>query len=104
MMKSYLKPPKELRAGFKDPARMKAIHEIGCSLCKLMTWTQRTPTEAHHLHGKGMGLKVSDKLSMSLCRGCHSTFHKMGRMAWEKQFGIVQEDLIEITNKMLESA
>lgn len=107
-MTNYLKPPKELRAGFKDPARMKAIHEICCSLCYLKGWKQTTPTEAHHLHGKGMGKKVSDLLSMSLCRSCHTSgefaFHKIGRIAWEEKFEVDQEMLIEITNKMLKSA
>ncbi len=107
-MKSYLKPPKELRAGFKDPARMKAIHDLPCSLCYLKDWKQTTLTEAHHLHGRGMGKKVSDRLTMSLCDNCHQkgefAFHKIGRIAWEEKFDTCQEDLIQLTNKMLESA
>jgi hypothetical protein len=29
-------------------------------------------------------------------------FHKIGRVAWEEKFGVDQDFLIEITNKMLE--
>lgn len=106
-MKSYLKPSKEFRAGFKDPARMKAIHDLPCSLCYLKGWKQKTKTAAHHLHGGGMGKKASDLLTMSLCDDCHQkgefAFHKIGRIAWEEKFDTCQHDLIEITNKMLEN-
>lgn len=53
-----------------------------------------------------MGKKVSDLLSMSLCDEHHQNgefaFHKIGRVAWEEKFGIDQDFLIEVTNKMLE--
>ena len=106
-MRSFLKPEKNLRAGFKDPARMKAIHDLPCSLCYLKGWKQTTPTEAHHLHGGGMGKKASDLLTMSLCDDCHQkgefAFHKIGRIAWEEKFDVDQNMLIEITNKMLKN-
>jgi len=104
-MRSFLKPEKEFRAGFKDPARMKAIHDLPCSLCYLKGWQQKSPTTAHHLHGGGMGKKASDLLTMSLCDDCHQkgefAFHKIGRVAWEEKFDVDQNMLIEITNKML---
>lgn len=38
---------------------------------------------------------------------CHQkgtfAFHKIGRIAWEEKFDTCQEDLIELTNKMLEN-
>lgn len=103
---NLLKPDPKLRNGYKDPKRMAAIHNLPCSLCFLKGWKQTTRTTAHHLHGGGLGQKKSDLLSMSLCDNCHQkgefAFHKIGRVAWEEKFNVTQEDLIEITNKMLE--
>lgn len=103
---NLLKPPKELRNGYKDPKRLAAIHNLPCSLSYLKGWKQSTPTEAHHLHGGGMGKKSSDLLTMSLAREFHTSgefaFHKIGRVAFEEHFNCTQEDLIEITNKLLE--
>ena len=105
-MINLLKPPAELRRGFKDKKRMAAIHDIPCSLCYLKRWQQKTPTTAHHKHGEGMGLKVSDRLSMSLCSDHHqhgkAAFHHIGRMAFEKKFDVSQDDLILLTDRMLE--
>lgn len=105
-MKSFLKPEPHLRNGYKDPKRLAAIHELPCSLCYLKGRKQTSRTAAHHLHGNGMGKKASDLLTMSLCDNCHQNgefaFHKIGRVAWEEKFNTSQEDLIEITNKLLE--
>jgi len=103
---NYLKPDKTLRNGFKDPKRLAAIHNLPCSLSYLKGWKQSTPTEAHHKHGGGMGRKASDLLTMSLSREYHTSgpyaFHHIGREAFEKKFDVSQDDLIEITNKLLE--
>jgi len=107
-MINLMKPPPELRRGFKDPKRMEAIHNIPCSLCYLKGWTQKTITTAHHKHGEGMGLKVSDLLTCSLCASHHQTgqdaFHHIGRVAFEKKFNTTQDDLILLTNKLLDKA
>jgi hypothetical protein len=106
-MKSFLKVAPEFRNGFKDPKRLAAIHEICCSLCYLKGWKQTSRTAAHHQHGYGMGKKTSDRLAISLCDNCHQkgefAFHKIGRVAWEEKFDTTQEDLLEITNKLLEN-
>lgn len=102
---NLLKPDLIYRNGYKDPKRMAAIQSIPCSLCIFLNEKQTTRTEAHHLHGKGLGKKVSDTLSMGLCSIHHRTgefaFHHIGRIAFEEKFGIDQEGLIEITNKLL---
>lgn len=101
-----LKVDPKYRNGYKDKARMKAIHQIECSLCRLKNVKQASKTTAHHLHGGGMGKKASDLLCMSLCDNHHqkgpNAFHKIGRVAFEELFDCTQEDLIEITNKLLE--
>ena len=104
-MKSYLKPDPTLRNGYKDKARMKVIHLIPCSLSYFLGETQTSPTEAHHKHGGGLGLKASDLLTMSLSRNYHTSgpfaFHQIGREAFEDRFGVTQDKLIEITNELL---
>lgn len=99
------KRPENLRNGFKDPERMADIHEIPCSLCLYLGKEQTSRTTAHHLIGNGMGKKASDLLTMSLCDSHHQrgqdAIHHIGRTAFEKKFNVSQDDLIELTNKML---
>lgn len=113
---NLLKPAPELRNGFKDPKRMAAIHEIECSACRRKGITQKYPTEAHHKIGMGMGKKASDLFTASLCDLHHNAnfirdedakkingwaIHKTPLKKWEAQWG-TQDDLIELTNKLLE--
>jgi len=103
---NLLKPDPSLRRGFKDPKRMAAIQNIPCSLCYHKGWQQKTRTMAHHRHGYGAGKKESDLLALSLCEFHHQTgpdaFHKLNRVAWEEKFGVTQDFLIELTNKILD--
>ena len=105
-MVNFLKPDPKFRRGYKDPKRMAAIQNIECSLCYHLGEKQTTRTMAHHRHGYGAGKKESDLLTMSLCEFHHQegpdAFHKLSRVAWEKKFGVTQEELIEITNKLLD--
>lgn len=102
---NLLKPSKELRNGYKDPKRMAAIHNLPCSLCYFLGRKQTSRTIAHHKIGKGLGKKASDLETMSLCENCHTkgqdAIHHIGKVAFEEKFGIDQDGLIEITNKML---
>jgi hypothetical protein len=115
---NLLKPDPKFRNGYKDPKRMEAIHDLPCLACKLKGIEQRYPTEAHHKIGMGLGLKASDLLSMPLCDLHHSArfirredshlintwaIHKSILSDWESEWGN-QDELIEITNKLLEYA
>lgn len=105
-MVNLLKPDPKFRNGYKDPERMKAIHNLPCSLCWFIGGKQTSKTIAHHKIGNGLGKKASDLLSMALCENHHTkgqdAIHHIGRVAFEEKFGIDQEGLIEITNKLLE--
>jgi len=107
-MINYLKPDPKYRRGYKDKARAEVIHKIPCSLCYLKGWKQTTRTTMHHQHGYGAGGKTSDLLAISLCDNCHQkgdkAFHKLNRVKWEEEFNTTQEDLLRITNKLLEYA
>lgn len=104
-MINLTKPPIEMRNGYKDKKRMADIHNIPCSLSYLKGWTQTSKTICHHKHGMGLGLKVSDLLTMSLAENHHhvgnQAFHNIGREAWEKMHGVTQDELIEVTNNLI---
>lgn len=99
------KKPEHLRNGYKNPQRMKNIHEIGCSLCLYLQEPQTSPTQAHHKMGMGLGKKASDNLSMALCynhhQGSNEAIHHIGSKAFESKF-CTQDELIELTNEMLD--
>tara|TARA_R110000868_G_scaffold1103_1_gene8412 strand:- start:7416 stop:7751 length:336 start_codon:yes stop_codon:yes gene_type:complete len=103
---NLLKPDETLRNGYKDPKHLARVGNLGCSLCFFLGVKQTSRTAVHHYHGGGMGKKASDLRVMSLCDLHHQkgefAFHHIGRVAFEEKFGIDQEGLIEITNKMLE--
>jgi hypothetical protein len=100
------KKPEHLRNGYKDPERMRNIHEIGCSLCLYLKEPQRSPTQAHHKIGMGLGKKASDRFSMALCSDHHQhgpdAIHHIGTKAWERKFDVSQDDLILLTDRMLD--
>ena len=102
----FQKVPKVLRNGYKDKQRLSDIHQLPCSLCLYLQETQTSRTAAHHKIGMGIGKKASDRFTMSLCdnhhqRGPHAINH-IGVPAFERKFNITQEDLILLTDRMLE--
>ena len=103
---NLLKPDPTLRNGYRDPKRMADIHKLPCSLCFFLKRKQTSKTIAHHKIGNGLGKKASDLKAMALCENCHTkgqhAIHHIGKVAFEDKFGIDQEGLIKITNKMLE--
>ena len=101
-----MKPPPELRRGFKDPKRLDKIRQLPCLICK---GDQKSPTEVHHYWGTGAGKKESDRKTMPLCNFHHTgsfgghvvgeTIHA-GLREFEAKHG-TQEELIERTNELL---
>lgn len=107
-MKSYLKPPLEERNGFKDSKRLSLIHDLPCVVCLTKELKQTTKTIAHHSIGGGLGLKVSDRKTSALCEFHHNkglngeSIHETPLWQWEEKFQ-TQDELIELTNKLLEN-
>jgi hypothetical protein len=99
-----LKKEENLKNGYKNKQRMADIHNIPCSLCYKLGLRQRTPTQAHHKVGLGLGKKASDNLSMALCFEHHQSgnnaIHHIGSKAFERKF-CSQDELIEITDQLL---
>ena len=99
-----LKPDPKYRNGYKDPKRLKAIHNLPCVVCFSNNVKQSARTIAHHKIGMGLGKKASDLLTMALCENCHTkganAIHAIPLNQWEKMF-FTQDECIELTNKML---
>lgn len=96
-----------MRNGFKDKARLAAIHNLPCVICFTKGLKQITRTIAHHSIGGGLGLKVSDKKTSAICDFHHTrggkgeAIHNTPLWEWEELF-FTQDELIELTNKMLD--
>jgi len=102
-----LKPDQKLRNGYKDKLHLQRVANLPCVLCFFIGEKQITKTTVHHFHGGGIGKKSSDLRTMALCENHHQkgsfAFHKIGRIAFEEKFGIDQNGLIELTNRMLKN-
>ena len=105
-MINLTKKPENERNGYKGKKRLANIHDLPCALCIYLNQTQTSRTTAHHKVGMGIGKKASDKLTMSLCDNHHQkgqdAIHHIGRVAFERKFNVSQDDLILITDRMLE--
>lgn len=81
----------------------KEIAELGCVLC----WTlgyKHTPCEIHHIRRYGM--KRDNAPVIGLCPEHHrgnTGVHGMGKKAFAVHHGVTEEDLLEITTKLLEA-
>jgi len=73
-------------AGKRSPAHRKWVRGHACSACGSMTAIEC----AHVREGTdgGMGLKPSDRWTVSLCRDCHSEQHRMGEGPFERKHTI----------------
>lgn len=103
-MKSFLKAELQFRNGFKDPKRLKQIHDLPCLVCEARGIDQISKTIAHHKIGNGLGLKASDRLTMAICENHHNKssdgIHNSILGEWEEK-NFTQEKLIKMTDKRL---
>lgn len=100
---NLLKPPPELRRGFKDKKHRDRVGSLSCIICN------KLPVEVHHKWGQGAGKKESDRLTFALCNRCHTgsytekiegvTLHE-NLKEFEKNHG-TQDQLIKKTYEML---
>lgn len=100
---NLLKPPIEMRAGFKDPKHLARVAQLECIVCKNQELKQLFRTEVHHLIGMGLGKKASDLFTIPLCSFHHRLGNKgeaihSGKQSFEKKFG-TQQNLLEQTKK-----
>lgn len=83
-MINLLKPPVELRRGFKDKKRLEMVAQYPCLVCQTFGLKQTTRVNVHHLAGIGAGMKASDLLTYPTCE----THHQSGKVGEAVHKGI----------------
>ena len=82
--KSVLPLPEPRRV--RDRDHVKSVAKQPCLICG------RRPADAHHLRyaqSRALGRKVSDELTVPLCRGHHREVHRCGaEAAWWRKAGV----------------
>ena len=80
-------------AGKRSPAHRKWVRGHACSACGSTAGVEC----AHVREGTdgGMGMKPSDRWTISLCLDCHATQHQIGEGPFERITGINMKALAE---------
>ena len=79
------------------------VASLGCILCHHLGYKD-TPTEIHHIRRYGM--KRDNAPVIALCPEHHrgnTGVHGMGKKAFAVRYGVTEEDLLEVTTKLLET-
>jgi hypothetical protein len=77
------------------------VANIGCSLCRYLGYGE-SPPELHHIRRAG---KRSNAPVIPLCPEHHrgnTGIHGMGRKAFEREYKVTEEQLLEQTEKLIE--
>jgi hypothetical protein len=88
------------------PTKAEKLHyakvaNIGCSLCRYLGYGE-SPPELHHIRRAG---KRSNAPVIPLCPEHHrgnTGIHGMGRKAFEREYKVTEEQLLEQTEKLIE--
>lgn len=77
------------------------VANLGCSLCRYLGYGE-SPPELHHIRRAG---KRSNAPVIPLCLEHHrgnTGIHGMGRKAFEREYKVTEEQLLELTEKLIE--
>jgi hypothetical protein len=88
------------------PTKAEKLHyakvaNLGCSLCRYLGYGE-SPPELHHIRRAG---KRSNAPVIPLCPEHHrgnTGIHGMGRKAFEREYKVTEEQLLELTEKLIE--
>jgi len=83
-----------------EKERFRKISEIGCILCYKQD-NAGTPCEIHHIRRAG---KRATAPTIGLCpihHRFHLGIHQLGRRVWERTHNTTEEQLLELTNELL---
>ncbi|WP_083579130.1 DUF968 domain-containing protein [Tardibacter chloracetimidivorans] len=81
-------------AGKRSPAHCNFVRSHFCSV----PGCEQLPIEVAHVRngtGGGMGVKPSDRWTISLCRDHHAEQHRLGEESFEKRHGIDMKAIAE---------
>jgi hypothetical protein len=76
------------------------VANLGCSLCRYLGYGE-SPPELHHIRRAG---KRSNAPVIPLCPEHHrgnTGIHGMGRKAFEREYKVTEEQLLELTEKLI---
>jgi hypothetical protein len=81
------------------------VANLGCIICYRLGYAG-TPSEIHHVRGLGLGMGVrsSHYDTLPLCPEHHrgnTGYHGMGRKAFERQYEVTEQQLLEQVKEML---
>lgn len=79
--------------GRRSPAHRAWVRGHACSACG-----GTAAIECAHVRigtDGGLGLKPSDKWTISLCKDCHARQHAMGEATFEQAYGVKMKSLAE---------
>jgi hypothetical protein len=77
------------------------VANLGCSLCRYLGYGE-SPPELHHIRRAG---KRTNAPVIPLCPEHHrgnTGIHGMGRKAFEKEYTVTEEELLDPTEKLIE--
>jgi len=77
------------------------VANLGCSLCRYLGYGESEP-ELHHIRRAG---KRTNAPVIPLCPEHHrgnTGIHGMGRKAFEREYKVTEEELLEMTEKLIE--
>jgi hypothetical protein len=77
------------------------VANLGCSLCRYLGYGE-SPPELHHIRRAG---KRTNAPVIPLCPEHHrgnTGIHGMGRKAFEREYKVTEEELLEMTEKLIE--
>jgi len=77
------------------------VVNLGCSLCRYLGYGE-SPPELHHIRRAG---KRTNAPVIPLCPEHHrgnTGIHGMGRKAFEREYKVTEEQLLELTEKLIE--
>lgn len=100
-----LKPPIELRNGYKNKLHLGKVALMKCVACETERAARNTRLEIHHKTGCGLGKKASDLLTIPLCNFHHQggergfALHR-GVDIWEEKFGTQDDLILQIHEKL----
>lgn len=85
---------------------MGRVAEMGCALCRHLGFGA-TPAELHHPRSNaGIGQRASHMDVIPLCYEHHrgaTGLHGLGKRAFEREYGLSELDLLELTKQSMET-
>jgi hypothetical protein len=87
-----------------DRRYMGRVAALGCAICRRLGYGWKPACVHHRITHRGMGRRAPDTETAPLCHDHHqgaAGIHTLGRLPWEKKFGVTELELIAETQRAL---